>query len=392
MNHINQSISIFFLFFFILFSCQKDDLVWNLKKLPEFDKIEIDFNTSEGFKIKSTLKSDGNDKDCKFEYIVSLDSNFINSEIYDDILLNSDNTFDFNQMWDGNYKFFVKACATNKIGKAYSEIINVTFPVSTSSTPIVLINSIDSISFNFVDVSASVNYNGGLNIIESGFCISSNPNPDILNSTVILSSNLSSFTERILNLADNNTYYVRAFATNKYSTGYSDEKTFSTHKIYNIGDIGPAGGLIFYKNLSGDNSWHFLEASQIDLTQQLIWSNSDDDCGVTSTLLGNGMNNTNSIFSFYGNNGNYAAKLALVFSSNSKSDWFLPSREELIEMFNNLYLSNLGSFSTNAFYWSSSQDFNFPQNAWAVKMLNELGNVSSQNKNLNLKVRPIRKF
>jgi hypothetical protein len=63
-----------------------------------------------------------------------------------------------------------------------------------------------------------------------------------------------------------------------------------------------------------------------------------------------------------------------------------------MKMRENLYLQQLGNFTPDARYWSSSEDVNFPENAWAVKMTTTAANTASYAKNNAYKVRPIRRY
>jgi hypothetical protein len=65
---------------------------------------------------------------------------------------------------------------------------------------------------------------GGVPIIEQGFCYSKQPNPDI-NDAVALSPNLNLF---LKNLEDGTTYYIRAFAKNRKGIGYGEIISFKT--------------------------------------------------------------------------------------------------------------------------------------------------------------------
>jgi hypothetical protein len=56
-----------------------------------------------------------------------------------------------------------------------------------------------------------------------------------------------------------------------------------------------------------------------------------------------------------------AAQLAAAFTINGYADWFLPSKDELNQMYRFLKLNMLGNFSNNG-YWSSSQANN--DSAW----------------------------
>jgi hypothetical protein len=51
----------------------------------------------------------------------------------------------------------------------------------------------------------------------------------------------------------------------------------------------------------------------------------------------------------------YAAGVADDYSANGKSDWWLPSRDELVKMQENLNNKGVGGFAAD-FYWSSSEN------------------------------------
>jgi hypothetical protein len=112
--------------------------------------------------------------------------------------------------------------------------------------------------------------------------------------------------------------------------------------------------------------------------------------GVTSTALGDGLTNTLSIFNQYGSSGIYASLTALNYNYNGYFEWFLPSRDELLQMRQNLFLNGIGSFSSGLYYWSSSEDANFSSNAWAVNMSS--GSTVTHPKSSTFRVRPIRRF
>ncbi|MBE3035879.1 MAG: DUF1566 domain-containing protein, partial [Candidatus Atribacteria bacterium] len=125
---------------------------------------------------------------------------------------------------------------------------------------------------------------------------------------------------------------------------------------YNIGEPGPAGGLIFYVNpYYATDGWRYLEAAPSDQSTGIQWCDgSAVTTGATETSLGTGKANTQTIVNIQGK-GNYAARLCNVQTVGGYSDWFLPSRDELNEMYVNLYLKGLGGFAPD-FYWSSSED------------------------------------
>jgi hypothetical protein len=139
---------------------------------------------------------------------------------------------------------------------------------------------------------------------------------------------------------------------------------------YNIGDTGPAGGFIFYINPNYENDgWKYLEAAPTDFlgsnNDYLIqWDYRDYQnhpvVRATQTAIGTGMSNTQKIVDIQGL-GNYAAKLCDDLILNGYSDWFMPSKDELNLMYENLYLNGFGGFTYDDYWSSSEHDANF---AW----------------------------
>jgi hypothetical protein len=81
-----------------------------------------------------------------------------------------------------------------------------------------------------------------------------------------------------------------------------------------------------------------------------------------------------------------AIQLAADYSNNGKTDWHLPSKDELDELY-----SNKASFSgfSSAFYWSSSETGT--NTAWGQYFLN--GNQAPEGGKLSeIYVRPVRAF
>lgn len=80
------------------------------------------------------------------------------------------------------------------------------------------------------------------------------------------------------------------------------------------------------------------------------------------------------------------AKMAASYRGGGKSDWYLPSKNELLLLFQNI--NNFGQVSSNMQYWSSSQDS--LSRSWAVDLTN--GASSSDQNMIDRSIRPIRAF
>jgi hypothetical protein len=117
---------------------------------------------------------------------------------------------------------------------------------------------------------------------------------------------------------------------------------------------GPGGGFIFYDKGNSDGGWRYLEAAPEDQSSGIQWHNGDYiKTGVTDTAIGSGKSNTKKIIKAQGNS-TYAAKICADYRGGGKSDWFLPSKDELGLIYANLYKNGVGGFA-DVNYWSSSE-------------------------------------
>jgi hypothetical protein len=129
---------------------------------------------------------------------------------------------------------------------------------------------------------------------------------------------------------------------------------------FGIGDVGPAGGFIFYENPDyARDGWRYLEAAPFDQSAGAPWG-----CfrraipGARGTAIGTGRQNTADIVAACGDPSS-AAALCANLSVSGVRGWFLPSRDELALMYRNLKAAGLGNFSAaapdNVSYWTASQ-------------------------------------
>jgi len=147
-----------------------------------------------------------------------------------------------------------------------------------------------------------------------------------------------------------------------------------------IGDIGPAGGVVFYAATNRQPWGRYLEVSPreaeitgwpwrkpgYDATGDPIYRDSAPGSARIKRVLGKavgmGEANTNLVARHYGR-GRYAAWYAYTLKLNGYDDWFLPSADELDLMYNRLYAvaTPLIGFAPT-YYWTSSE-YNL-HNAW----------------------------
>lgn len=109
----------------------------------------------------------------------------------------------------------------------------------------------------------------------------------------------------------------------------------------------------------------------------------DDSLIHTSTAIGKGFYNTKLML---GSCAHGAANMAATYDGGGKSDWFLPSKDELGKLFTQQTV--VGGF-VNSAYWSSSEIDT--SNAWRQDF-NPNGLPSSAGKSDLYYVRPVRAF
>jgi len=136
-------------------------------------------------------------------------------------------------------------------------------------------------------------------------------------------------------------------------------------KEYKVGDRGPAGGTIFYVAsepfLCGqdmDALCTYLEAAPAQAVQLLPWSeeaymSENMKNGANGSAIGTGWQNTADILA-QGNTDptKSAAAYAAAYEFGGVSDWFLPSKDTLYEIYEQ---STLLSAAMTVNYWSSTE-------------------------------------
>lgn len=140
--------------------------------------------------------------------------------------------------------------------------------------------------------------------------------------------------------------------------------------VYEVGETGPGGGVIFYVSKNhfscGPNREErctYLEASPSSVEKLLPWASGSETTypdnnwskpvpGADSVEIGAGYQNSLDIANQDGNYPDSAAVYALSLASGGFDDWFLPSKDELNEMY---VQRDLLAPWTSQGYWSSSE-------------------------------------
>ncbi|MBQ0077199.1 MAG: hypothetical protein KBS55_00990 [Bacteroidales bacterium] len=122
-------------------------------------------------------------------------------------------------------KYYVRAFATTSYGTVYGSQLSFT-----TKTGTVVFTGLASsnILADSAEISVSIDDDGGSNILERGFCYSTNTMPTISNNKVTSSSSSSTYSATISSLQRNTAYYVRAYVKNAIGTYYSGQVSVST--------------------------------------------------------------------------------------------------------------------------------------------------------------------
>ena len=202
--------------------------------------------------------------------------------------------------------------------------------------------------------------------------------------------------------------------TNSANSGVITAVFPATASTYAVGNTGPGGGIVFYVDTAGfdcgsgfsatgsptGGQCNYLEAAPTSgasawIDVQRSWATGTDNqdsnvANATGTAIGTGYKNSVAIVAQLNN---VAATSAAVEARayrgpNGLSDWYLPSKDEL----NQLYLrqTDVGGFSGYRYFWSSSQYT--LQNYRAFDQLFSGGTSGEESKVREEYVRPVRAF
>jgi Leucine-rich repeat (LRR) protein len=125
-----------------------------------------------------------------------------------------------------NTKYYVRAYAQNEAGIVYGDDIN--FTTDNYTAPKVSTNDLQNISFTSLRAGLEIQSEGNTKVTDRGVVISTNPIPYLTDLKIQMGDGIGGEMRDISGLASNVTYYLRAYATNKWGTSYGDIRKFTT--------------------------------------------------------------------------------------------------------------------------------------------------------------------
>ena len=273
-------------------------------------------------------------------------------------------------------QYFMRAFATNKKGTAYGAPIPFTTGEYTYAS--VKTVSVADIAIHGAVLTGTVTEEGNTPVTEKGFCVSIVPNPTVNNLKFPVAIGKGPFSYYLANLTENKTYYIVAYAINGKGIVYGSPLSFKTRSSVpvlitdpnspstptnptagslKIGDF-HQGGVISYFFKETDPGYvrgeqHGFVVSPEDITQSTYWG-----CPEISIIkarnenIGAGKANTAEIVRMCGTL-NSAARLCAKYAYGGYSEWFLPSKDELNQIY--LQADKIGGIDKTDLYWSSTE-------------------------------------
>ncbi|OYU85388.1 MAG: hypothetical protein CFE24_02480 [Flavobacterium sp. BFFFF2] len=249
------------------------------------------------------------------------------------------------------FRGFTTKCDGSKV---YGNQIQVTtLPKYTS----IITNATTDITAGTAILNASIIGNGQ-DYTNFGICFGTAPNPTIAGTTIYNGITLSAFTfsRPIQGLTPNTTYYARVFVhdggANCLGISYGNQISFTTTSGPLVVGQLYQGGIIVKLNTATSG---IIAAT----TDQGTAAWGCEGTSVTGTLstVGSGQANTNAILTACSTAG-IAARVCDALVLNGKSDWYLPSEQEMLLINQLTYFStnnNETLYSNTSNYWSSTQ-------------------------------------
>ena len=241
----------------------------------------------------------------------------------------------------------------------------------------------------------NVTSQGSSTVTARGLCWDITNNPTTGSFTMANGAGTGSFEVTMTGLTVDTVYYVRAYATSSDGTSYGPEISFNSGKAYGTTY---QGGLVFYNDGNGGGMVSADDTTEMS-GAECKWGSYSTLISGTGTAVGTGQANTTAIVAWlisnlsdtWGDYTNKTSRAAYQCDSLTVSvytDWFLPSKDELNLMYNNLKLNSFGNFAA-ADYWSSSEfDAGYAYfRSFAVENQGNTGKASA-----TLKARAVRAF
>ncbi|MBI9067194.1 MAG: hypothetical protein JEZ09_07875 [Salinivirgaceae bacterium] len=235
------------------------DASWGIPSISDINIINV---TATSAKIKTLIiEKNGSDIINKGVcYNVYGSPTIDNDFVYDNT--SSDSIIVEISNFDPDKTYYVRAFAKNSAGIAYSTQNEFT---TLNGLPQLNTNEVSNINGTSATCGGYIYFDGGFEITQRGVCWGTNSNPTIEGGLFTADgTGTGTFSSNITGLNVDQSYYVRAYATNLNGTYYGDEKSFITHEFGSV-----------YSDISDDDRSNFF-IEDFDNNDNQWWVGSDD--------------------------------------------------------------------------------------------------------------------
>lgn len=262
-------------------------------------------------------------------------------------------TIDITQFGSTYYiKAFIRDTSTSEV--KYGNEVSISVPITLSTGTV---KGISANGFN-VDITVGASL---ANNIERGICFGEAQNPGVGENNIqvvpITSTGAGTYTinvESYFDVSPNKNYYLRSYVRMPNSQYYyGNQQTFRS-----TGYIGGSGGYVFYDKGETTNGWRYLEAYSSAMiynsSYYFYWSCNTNFTSGISNAIGAGKENSQAIKSICNYN-NVASALCLdmMYNGQAAGTWFIPSIDELKELYK-MKVTGVMNFGTGTITLSSS--------------------------------------
>jgi uncharacterized protein (TIGR02145 family) len=106
-------------------------------------------------------------------------------------------------------------------------------PPVRDTLPAVYTSEVTEIDLNSAVCGGTITNDGGHRVTARGICWSTSQNPTISDNNTSDGTGTGNYSSKLINLTENSTYYVRAYATNDAGTSYGKQHSFTTPFTFN---------------------------------------------------------------------------------------------------------------------------------------------------------------
>jgi uncharacterized protein (TIGR02145 family) len=178
----------------------------------------------------------------------------------------------------GGTPYYVRAYASNSAGIGYGSAI--WFTTLPTSNPELTTAAVRLITQTTAECGGIITYDGAAPVIACGVCWGISPMPTISDNKTIDGAGVGNFVSSITGLAVSTPYYVRAYATNSFGTGYGGAIWFITLHD-STGAVTDIDGNIYLTVKIGNQWWmaenlkvtHYRNGNSIpNVTDASVWA------------------------------------------------------------------------------------------------------------------------